>query len=56
MAAVFRGGLLAETRATNGITRLMAKVLLKGTKTRTAEQIADTIEAVGGSIGSDAGQ
>jgi zinc protease len=55
MAAVFRGGLLAETPATNGITRLMAKVLLKGTKTRTAEQIADTIEAVGGSIGSDAG-
>ena len=55
MAAVFRGGLLAETSATNGITRLMAKTLLKGTKTRTAEQIADTIEAVGGSIGSDAG-
>jgi zinc protease len=55
MAAVFRGGLLAETRATNGITRLLAKTLLKGTTTRTAEQIADTIEAVGGSIGSDAG-
>src|SRR5439155_6745735 len=55
MVAVFRGGLLAETPETNGITRLMAKVLLKGTKTRTAEQIADTIEAVGGSIGSDAG-
>jgi zinc protease len=55
MAAVFRGGLLAETRETNGITRLMAKTLLKGTKTRTAEQIADTIESVGGSIGSDAG-
>src|SRR3954468_23686748 len=55
MAAVFRGGLLAESPATNGITRLMAKALLKGTKTRTAEQIADSIEAVGGSIGSDAG-
>lgn len=55
MAAVFRGGLLAETRETNGITRLMAKTLLKGTKTRTAAEIADTIEAVGGSIGSDAG-
>jgi zinc protease len=55
MAAVFRGGLLAETQATNGITRLMAKTLLKGTKTRSAEEIADTIEAVGGSIGSDAG-
>jgi zinc protease len=55
LTAVFRGGLLAETREINGATRLMAKVLVKGTKTRTAEQIADTIEAVGGSIGSDAG-
>jgi zinc protease len=55
IAVVFRGGLLAETPQTNGITRLMSKVLLKGTTTRTAEEIADTIEAVGGSIGSDAG-
>lgn len=55
MSAVFRGGLLAESRQNNGITRLMAKTLLKGTKTRTAEQIADEIEAVGGSISSDAG-
>src|SRR6266404_2159490 len=55
MGAVFRGGLLAETPQTNGVTRLMAKVLLKGTKTRTAEQIANDIEAVGGSISSDAG-
>jgi len=55
MGAVFRGGLLAETTQTNGITRLMAKVMLKGTKTRTAEQIANQIEAVGGSIASDAG-
>ena len=55
MAAVFRGGLLAETPENNGVTRLMAKMLLKGTKTRTAEQIADQIEAVGGGIGADAG-
>lgn len=55
ITAVFRGGLLAETPSTNGITRLMAKSLLKGTKTRTAEQIADQIEAVGGSISSEAG-
>src|SRR5437667_2383100 len=55
IGAVFRGGLLAETPQDNGITRLMAKVLLKGTKTRTAEQIANEIEAVGGSISSDAG-
>jgi len=55
IGAVFRSGLLAETPQTNGITRLMAKVLLKGTKTRTAEQIANQIEAVGGSIASEAG-
>lgn len=55
MGAVFRGGLLAETPENNGITRLMAKVLLKGTKTRTSEQIANEIEAVGGFISSDAG-
>jgi zinc protease len=55
MSAVFRSGLLAENQQNNGITRLMAKTLLKGTNTRTAEQIADQIEAVGGSISSDAG-
>src|SRR2546430_17297244 len=47
MSVVFRGGLLAETSETNGITRLTARVLLKGTKTRNAEQIADQIEANG---------
>jgi zinc protease len=55
MGMVFRGGLLAETPQDNGITRLMAKVLLKGTKTRTAEQIANELESVGGSISSEAG-
>src|SRR6184192_69860 len=55
IGAVFRSGLLAETPQTNGITRLMAKALLKGTTTRTAEQIANEIEAVGGSISSEAG-
>jgi zinc protease len=55
ITAVFRGGLLAETRETNGITHLMAKTLLKGTTSRTAEQIADEIETLGGHIGSDSG-
>lgn len=55
IATAFKAGLLAETPAVNGITRLLAKTLLKGTATRTAEQIADEIEAVGGSITSDAG-
>ena len=55
ISAAFRSGLLAETPETNGITRLTARVLVKGTKTRTAEQIADQIEAIGGSISTDAG-
>src|SRR5205823_1964061 len=55
LGAVFRGGLLAETHETNGITRLMARSLLKGTKHRTAKQIAAEIEAVGGSIASESG-
>ena len=55
MNAAFKSGLLAETAANNGLTRLLSKVLLKGTKTRTAGQIADEIEDLGGVIGSDAG-
>src|SRR6478736_7399451 len=55
MSAVFRGGLLVETEATSGITRLVAKSLLRGTKTRTAEQIANQLEAVGGEITAEGG-
>ncbi len=55
ITAVFRGGLLAETSETNGVTHLMAKTLLKGTTTRTADETADAIEAVGGNLGSDSG-
>ncbi|MDP9292272.1 MAG: insulinase family protein, partial [Verrucomicrobiota bacterium] len=55
MSAVFKAGLLAETPENNGLTKLFSRVILKGTKSRTAEQIADQIEAVGGTIGSDAG-
>jgi zinc protease len=55
IVASFQAGLLAETPAKNGLSRLFARTLLKGTQTRTAEQIADTIEAAGGSLGSDSG-
>jgi zinc protease len=54
MAAAFRGGLVAETAENNGISQLLAKVLVKGTQRRTAEQIADEIEAAGGGISSSA--
>jgi zinc protease len=53
--AVFKAGLLAENRQDNGISKVFSRVMLKGTKTRTAEQIAEQIEAVGGNIGIDAG-
>jgi len=55
LSCSFKAGLLAETPENNGITRLLSKVLLKGTHRRTAEQLADEIEAVGGSVSSDAG-
>jgi len=53
MNASFRSGLLAETADTNGVTRLLSRTLLKGTKSRTGEQIAAEIEGVGGSIGAE---
>jgi zinc protease len=48
--AVFQGGVLAETPANNGISQLLTKMLLQGTKKRSAEKIASEIESVGGSI------
>ena len=53
--AVFKGGVLAETAANNGTTMLLAKMLIKGTTTRSAEKIATEIESVGGSIDSYGG-
>ena len=48
--AALRGGVLAETAATSGLTQLTAKMLLQGTKRRTAADIAHEIESLGGSI------
>jgi zinc protease len=55
LTAVFRGGLLAESPEKNGLSQLLASTLTKGTRTRTAQDIAETIERVGGSIGAAAG-
>jgi zinc protease len=52
---VFKGGVLAESPENNGITQLTAKMLLKGTQKRSAEQIATEIESLGGSIDSFGG-
>ncbi len=53
--AVFQGGVLAENAANNGTTMLLAKMLIKGTTTRSAEKIATEIESVGGHIDSYGG-
>ncbi len=55
MYAAFRGGLLAEKPENNGITRLLSRTLLKGTKNRTAAEIAEQVESAGGQIGADNG-
>jgi len=48
--AVFQGGVLAETAENNGISQLLTRMLLQGTKRRSAEAIAREIESVGGNI------
>ena len=53
--AAFRGGMLAETPEKNGVSQLLASTIVKGTKKRTAQQIAESLEHVGGSIGAGAG-
>ena len=53
--AALKGGVLAETAENSGITQLLAKALLKGTRRRTAVRIASEIESVGGTIDSYGG-
>ena len=55
LRAVLQGGVLAENAGHNGLTQLLAKLLLKGTASRSAENIATEIESVGGSIDSYGG-
>lgn len=45
-----RGGLLAETRENNGITQLMANLLVRGTPTRSADQVATEVDALGAQL------
>ncbi len=55
--ATFLGGSLSEGAAgtRSGLTALTANVLTKGTTTRSAAEISDLIEGLGGRIGSNAG-
>jgi zinc protease len=55
MHAYFKAGVRVETPETNGLTRLMVRLLLKGTPYRSANDIATTFDAMGGSIEADSG-
>jgi zinc protease len=48
--AAFEGGVRYETEQTNGICRLMTNLLVRGTRTRTRDEIARTMEDVGGTL------
>jgi zinc protease len=48
--AALKGGVLAETPVNNGITTLLARMLMQGTRKRTAEQVATQIESIGGHL------
>lgn len=50
------GGLRAETPANNGINTVIAQSLTKGTKTRNALAIAESIDAFAGSLGAFTGR
>ncbi|MFB9862292.1 M16 family metallopeptidase [Rufibacter immobilis] len=50
------GGLLLEDSAKVGVSNLLAELLLKGTKTKTTEELEEAIEALGASINIMAGE
>jgi zinc protease len=49
------GGVLVDPPKRGGLNRLYTQCLLKGTRKRSAREIADTIESLGGSLFGDSG-
>jgi zinc protease len=54
-SGVFRGGSLYETAEDNGVHRLLTQAMPKGTGSRSAEQIAEAIEGIGGMLSIESG-
>ncbi len=50
------GGLRYESEQTAGITALMANTLIRGTKTRSRQQIAETVDRLGGMLDTYSGR
>ncbi len=55
VSLAFRAGEIYDPPGRKGLAELMAELLSKGTEGRTAEQLAATIEGVGGSLSASAG-
>ncbi len=55
LQAAVRGGLPSERPETNGLNQLLASTLSKGTLTRSAQEIALTLESLGASISASTG-
>lgn len=49
------GGLLADEPGREGVTSAVVNMLMRGTRTRTAQQIAEAIEDLGAAMGTEAG-
>ena len=55
MQAYFKGGVRVETPDTNGLSQLTASLLLKGTTSHSAEEIAAIFDARGATVAAEAG-
>jgi len=55
LRATLPGGLMSEPAGRSGIGRLAANLLVKGTRNRNAEQLANDVEQLGGALHSDSG-
>jgi zinc protease len=56
VSMLIQAGSILDPPDKPGVANLVAKLLTQGTRTRTAPQISEAIEFVGGSLGVDAGQ
>jgi zinc protease len=56
LQVAFLGGLLSENPNDNGISNFVARMLNKGTETRSAEAIAEEVESLAGSISGFSGR
>jgi zinc protease len=55
VCASFLGGVISETEETSGITQLMSDLLIRGTASRSAKDIAQTVESLGADLSTFSG-